>query len=106
MVVWPERVSDTLGQVPQGRVTGKVSVFVVYLLEMIYVAQADADRVFAAGWSEQALHDAINIICMANFMTRMVLGHGGTAGHISAHFDVPRQGRALVPGGDGPAHGH
>lgn len=56
--------------------------------EPVNMTQADADAVFAAGWSEQALHDAINIICMASFMNRMVLGHGGTEGHISAHFNL------------------
>ncbi|MCH7696319.1 MAG: peroxidase-related enzyme [Proteobacteria bacterium] len=54
----------------------------------VKMTQADADAVFAAGWSEQALHDAINIICMANFMNRIVLAHGGTEGDISAHFNL------------------
>jgi len=55
--------------------------------EPVKMTQADADAVFAAGWSEQGLHDAINIICMANFMNRIVLGHGGTEGDISAYFN-------------------
>jgi len=55
--------------------------------EPVKMTQADADAVFAAGWSEQALHDLINIICMANFMNRIVLGHGGTEGDISAYFN-------------------
>ena len=50
------------------------------------MVQADADAVFNAGWDEQALHDAINVICMFNFMNRIVLGHGGTEGDISPHF--------------------
>ncbi len=41
---------------------------------------------FDAGCSEQALHDAINVICMFNFMNRIVLGHGGTEGDIAHHF--------------------
>jgi len=42
------------------------------------MAQADADAVFAAGWDEQALHDAIAITARAAFMQRLVEGHGFT----------------------------
>lgn len=38
--------------------------------------QADADAVFAAGWDEQALHDAIAVAARAAFMQRLVEGHG------------------------------
>lgn len=40
------------------------------------LTQADADTVFAAGWSEKALHDAIAVACMFAFMNRLVNGHG------------------------------
>jgi uncharacterized peroxidase-related enzyme len=40
------------------------------------MSQADADAVFAAGWSERALHDAILVCCRFNFMNRLSLGHG------------------------------
>ena len=42
------------------------------------VSQADADAVFAAGWEEQALHDAIATTARAAFMHRLVAGHGFT----------------------------
>ena len=57
-------------------------------LQPAKLIQADAQAVFDAGWSEQALHDAINVICMFNFMNRIVLGHGGTEGAISPHFEA------------------
>ena len=38
--------------------------------------QADADAVFAAGWDEAALHSAIAVCCVFNFMNRLVDGHG------------------------------
>ena len=38
--------------------------------------QADADAVFAAGWDEQALHDAIAITARMSFMQKLVEGHG------------------------------
>ena len=36
------------------------------------LTQADADRVFAAGWDEQALHDAVSVCALFNFMNRLV----------------------------------
>ena len=40
------------------------------------LTQVDADAVLAAGWDEQALHDAIAITARAAFMHRLVAGHG------------------------------
>ena len=40
------------------------------------VTQADADAVFAAGWDDHALQDAIAITARAAFMHRLVAGHG------------------------------
>jgi alkylhydroperoxidase family enzyme len=40
------------------------------------MTQADADAVFAAGWDEHALHDAIAVTARAAFMQRLVEGHG------------------------------
>lgn len=40
------------------------------------MTQADADAVFSVGWSEAALHSAIAVCCLFNFMNRLVEGHG------------------------------
>jgi uncharacterized peroxidase-related enzyme len=40
------------------------------------MTQADAEAVYAAGWSEKALHDAISVCCLFNFMNRLLDGHG------------------------------
>lgn len=40
------------------------------------LSRADAEAVFAAGWNERALHDAIAVCARFNFMNRMVMGHG------------------------------
>src|SRR5215469_9828137 len=40
------------------------------------MTQADADAVFAVGWDEAALHSAIAVCCLFNFMNRLVDGHG------------------------------
>ncbi|HST64623.1 MAG TPA: carboxymuconolactone decarboxylase family protein [Mycobacteriales bacterium] len=44
------------------------------------ITPADAEPVYAAGWSEQALHDAIMVCGLFNLMNRMVDGHGIRAG--------------------------
>ncbi|MDT8399648.1 MAG: peroxidase-related enzyme [Pseudomonadales bacterium] len=36
----------------------------------------DAEAVFAAGWNEQALHDAVQVCCLFNFMNRFIEGLG------------------------------
>ncbi len=40
------------------------------------MTQADADAVYAAGWDEQALHDAVATCALFNFMNRYVEGLG------------------------------
>jgi uncharacterized peroxidase-related enzyme len=45
-------------------------------LEPSRLTRADAEAVFAAGWSERALHDAVLTTCLFNFMNRLLEGHG------------------------------
>lgn len=40
------------------------------------MTDADAEAVFAAGWDEHALHDAVLVCALFNFMNRMVEGVG------------------------------
>lgn len=40
------------------------------------VMQGDADAVFAAGWDERALYDAVLVGCLYNFMNRFTDGLG------------------------------
>jgi alkylhydroperoxidase family enzyme len=40
------------------------------------VTADDAAAVYAAGWDEKALHDAILVVCVFNFMNRLLEGHG------------------------------
>jgi uncharacterized peroxidase-related enzyme len=58
------------------------------------MTQADADAVYAAGWSERALYDAIQICCLYNFMNRFVEGIGLTP--IAEQFDM--EGRMIKEG--------
>lgn len=38
--------------------------------------QALVDSIFAQGWTERDLHDAILTVCLFNFMNRLLEGHG------------------------------
>jgi uncharacterized protein YciW len=40
------------------------------------MTQSDADAVFAAGWQEKALHDAVALTARMSFMQRLVEGYG------------------------------
>ncbi len=42
------------------------------------MTQKDADAVYAAGWDERALYDAVQVCCLYNFMNRFVEGLGLT----------------------------
>jgi uncharacterized peroxidase-related enzyme len=44
------------------------------------ITPADAEAVLAAGWQEQALHDAVAVCGLFNMMNRLVEGLGITAG--------------------------
>ena len=57
-----------------------------------------AEAIIHAGWSEQALHDAVNVICLFNFMNRLVEGHGVKGS--SSLYD--ERGKALQENGYDP----
>lgn len=59
------------------------------------MTQADADAVLAAGWSEQALYDAVQVCCLYNYMNRFVEGLGLTP--IAEQFDF--EGQMIKRGG-------
>ena len=76
---------------------------------------ADAEAVLAAGWDERALHDAVSVCALFNFMNRLVEGLGIEAGEDYFRVAAERlagQGYAglLAPppvqaGGHGPGAG-
>jgi len=47
-------------------------------LDPAALTQADADAVYEAGWTEEALQSAILVTCRFSFMNRLVMGHGLT----------------------------
>jgi len=42
------------------------------------ISEADASAVYAAGWNERALYDAVQICALFNFMNRIIEGTGVT----------------------------
>lgn len=62
------------------------------------VRQGDVDPLLAAGWSEQAVEDAVNVIALFNYVNRLVDGLG-----IEANDDYFRQiGKTLASKGYAP----
>jgi len=59
------------------------------------VREADARAVYDAGWDERALHDAVLVCALFNFMNRMVDGLGVHVGRQYAEIS----GRRLHEGG-------
>ncbi len=80
-------VSDLLNDVAQSQVDGRLKPILAFVKKLTLtpsrMTQADADAVFAAGWDERALHDAVSVCALFNFMNRLVEGLGirGDAGY-------------------------
>jgi len=70
----------------------------VLTLTPTHALERHVDAVFAAGWSERDLHDAVLTVCLFNFMNRLLEGHGvkGSPDSYSA------RGRALHDVGYSP----
>ena len=56
------------------------------------MTQSDADAVYAAGWNETALHQAILVCARFNFMNRFIDGHG-----LEHTEEAARTNRARIP---------
>lgn len=70
----------------------------VLTIEPAKALQRHVDAIFAAGWSERDLHDAILTICLFNFMNRLLDGHGAKG----APALYAERGRALQADGYAP----
>jgi uncharacterized peroxidase-related enzyme len=74
-----ERLVENFDAAP---IDNRLRSLLAYVRKLVLVprelTQDDADAVFAAGWDERALHDAIAITARAAFMQRLVEGHGFT----------------------------
>jgi hypothetical protein len=69
------------------------------------IRQEDLDAVKAAGWSDEAIYDAINVCALFNFYNRWIDANG--VGHHSAEL-YAMSGERLAQGGyaePGPSGG-
>ena len=64
--------------------------------------QADADAVYAAGWTEQALFDAISVCALFNMMNQIVEGAGISIDPLALPEDdkAARRARMATAGAD------
>jgi uncharacterized peroxidase-related enzyme len=82
----PELLTAALADLDSAPVSARMKAMLGYLAKLTrtpaQVTRPDAEAVFAAGWDERALHDAVLVCGLFNFMNRMVDGLG-----IQAHPD-------------------
>lgn len=93
-----ELLMDLLAGVSTPGLSSKMAPVLDYIRKLTLMptqmTQADADAVYAAGWTERALYDAIQICCLYNFMNRFVEGIGLTP--IPEQFEM--EGRLIREG--------
>lgn len=92
-------ITDLIEDFDAAQVDDKLRPVLTYLRKLTVtptrMTQADADPVYAAGWDERALYDAVQIACLYNFMNRFVEGLGLTP--VPEQFD--REGQMIEEGG-------
>jgi uncharacterized peroxidase-related enzyme len=97
---------ELLSDVDTARVDSRLKPILKYArqltLEPSKSTQAQADAVFAAGWTERDLHDAVLTVGLFNLMNRLLEGHG-VKGNAALFAE---RGRALKDGGYAPLLGY
>ena len=85
----PGRLADLLADLEGAATDPKLKPLLRYVHKLTLtpsrISTADAGAVYAAGWDEQALHDAVSVCALFNLMNRLVDGLGITADR--AYFD-------------------
>lgn len=75
-----ELLADLLKNVQRAKIEARMKPVLAYVQKLTRtpskITPADADAVFAAGWDEKALHDAVSVCALFNFMNRFVEGLG------------------------------
>ncbi|MFC5064261.1 carboxymuconolactone decarboxylase family protein [Actinomycetospora atypica] len=72
----PAALADLDSAPVEGRMRPLLHYVRVLTLTPSRVAEDDAEAVYAAGWDERALHDAIAVCALFNYMNRVVEGAG------------------------------
>jgi uncharacterized peroxidase-related enzyme len=72
--------ADLMADLDTAAVDGRIKPILAYVRKLTLtparMIEADAEAVYAAGWNEQALFDAISVCALFNFMNRIVEGSG------------------------------
>src|SRR5919197_3550663 len=78
--VAPETIDGLIQDLATAPIDSKLRPILAFVKKLTLtptrMTQADADAVFAARWNAAALHSAIAVCCVFNFMNRLVDGHG------------------------------
>ena len=92
-------LTDLLDDIDVAPVDDKMKPVLRYIRKLTLtptqLTQADADAVFAAGWDDRALYDAVQVCALYNFMNRFVEGLGLTP----VVEDFPMEGEMIHGGG-------
>lgn len=84
----PDLFDGLMADLETSHVDGKLKPVLAYVGKLTrtpsMMTEADADRVYAAGWDEQALFDAVSVCALFNFMNRIVEGSGIKANPLDA----------------------
>lgn len=83
--VAPDLIENLVEDIDTAEVSERLKPILHYIKKLTLnpskLVQADADKVLQAGWTEQALYDAICIGCLFNFYNRLLDGHGIKGNH-------------------------
>ena len=75
---WPHRLSGLRQDIETSAVDDKLKPLLRYVRKLTLtpamMSGCDAEKVYAAGWDEQALFDAVSVWALFNFMNRIIEG--------------------------------
>ena len=85
-----ETLAGLLADVDESQVDDRLKPILRYVRKLTLtpsrITDSDAEAVFAAGWDDRALHDAVSVCALFNLMNRLVEGLGITADQ--SYFDL------------------
>lgn len=85
----PDLSDGLMADLETSRVDNKLKPILAYVGKLTrtpsMMTEADATHVYAAGWDEQALFDAVSVCALFNFMNRIVEGSGIKANPLDAN---------------------
>lgn len=102
----PDLIEGLMADIDTSPVASKLKPILAYVRKLTLtparMVESDAEAVYAAGWDEQALFDAISVCALFNFMNRLVEGSGIRRNPLAAAPEemAARRARMGQPGPD------